>query len=43
LFYEVDESKYLLTSEANRQKLMEAKKNVENKTKLVKIDLEDLV
>jgi antitoxin YefM len=42
IVYEVDETEYLLKSEAYRQKLMEAKKNIENKTNLVKIDLEDL-
>jgi antitoxin YefM len=37
-----DETEYLLKSEANKQRLMEAKKNVENKTNLVEIDLADL-
>jgi antitoxin YefM len=42
IVYEVDETEYLLKSEVNKQKLMEAKKNVENKTNLVEIDLADL-
>jgi antitoxin YefM len=42
LIYEVNETEYLLQSKANRQRLMQAKSNVDNKTNLVEIDLEDL-
>lgn len=42
IVYEVDETEYLLKSEVNRQRLMQAKQNIENKTNLIKIDLEDL-
>ncbi len=42
IIYEVNETEYLLQSEANRQRLMQAKENVENKTSLVEVDLEDL-
>ena len=40
--YEVDETKYLLKSDANRDRLMEGKANIENQTNLIEIDLEDL-
>lgn len=42
IVYEVDETAYLLKSEVNRQRLMQGKQNIENKTNLVEIDLEDL-
>lgn len=42
IVYEVDETEYLLKSEVNRQRLMQAKQNIENKTNLIEIDLEDL-
>ena len=42
IVYEVDETEYLLKSDANRDKLMQAKANIENKTNLIEIDLEDL-
>ncbi len=42
IIYEVNETEYLLQSEVNRQRLMQAKTNVDNKTNLVEIDLEDL-
>jgi antitoxin YefM len=42
IIYEVNETEYLLQSEANRERLMQAKENVENKTSLVEVDLEDL-
>ena len=42
IVYEVDETEYLFKSNANRDRLMEAKANVENKTNLIEIDLEDL-
>ena len=35
--YEVDETEYLLKSEANRERLLAAKKNIENGTHLVKV------
>ncbi|MEY2856072.1 MAG: hypothetical protein RLZZ74_381 [Cyanobacteriota bacterium] len=42
IIYEVNETEYLLQSEVNRQRLMQAKTNIDNKTNLVEIDLEDL-
>jgi antitoxin YefM len=42
IIYEVNETEYLLQSEANRQRLIQAKTNVDNKTNLVEVDLEDL-
>jgi antitoxin YefM len=42
IIYEVNETEYLLQSDVNRQRLMQAKTNVDNKTNLVEIDLEDL-
>lgn len=42
LVYEINETEYLFKSDANRDKLMEAKANIENKTNLIEIDLEDL-
>lgn len=43
IVYEVDETEYLLRSEANRKRLMQAKTNIENKTNLREVSLEDLV
>ncbi|NJK58832.1 MAG: hypothetical protein HC939_24065 [Pleurocapsa sp. SU_5_0] len=42
IIYEVNETEYLLQSEVNRQRLMQAKTNVDNKTNLVEIDFKDL-
>ena len=42
LVYEINETEYLLKSDANRDRLMEAKANIENQTNLIEIDLEDL-
>jgi antitoxin YefM len=42
IIYEVNETEYLLQSEVNRQRLIQAKTNVDNKTNLVEIDLQDL-
>jgi antitoxin YefM len=42
IIYEVNETEYLLQSEVNRQTLMQAKTNIDNRTNLVEIDLEDL-
>jgi antitoxin YefM len=42
IIYEVNETEYLLQSDVNRQRLMQAKTNIDNKTNLVEIDLEDL-
>ena len=42
IVYEVDETEYLLKSEANKERLMQAKANVENKANLVEVNLEDL-
>ena len=43
IVYEVDETEYLLKSEANRKKLMQAKANIENKTNLIEVSIEDLI
>ncbi|MEL6580554.1 MAG: hypothetical protein AAFQ14_12440 [Cyanobacteria bacterium J06621_12] len=42
IVYEVDETEYLLKSEANKERLMQAKANVENKANLVEVNLKDL-
>lgn len=42
IVYEVDETEYLFKSEANKQRLMQAKANVDNNTNLVEVDLEDI-
>ena len=42
IIYEVDETEYLLKSEANKQRLLEAKANIENKKNLVEVNLEEL-
>ena len=42
IIYEVDETGYLLKSQANRERLMKAKNNIENGTNLIEVDLEDL-
>ena len=42
IVYEVDETEYLLESDVNRDRLMQAKANIENKTNLIEIVLEDL-
>ena len=42
IVYEVNETEYLVKSETNRQRLLQAKQNVENKTNLIEIDLKDL-
>lgn len=42
IIYEVNETEYLLQSDVNRQRLMQAKANVDNKTNLIEIDLKDL-
>lgn len=39
---EVDETEYLLKSEANKQRLMQAIENVDNRTNLVEVKLEDM-
>ena len=39
IIYEVNETEYLLQSDVNRQRLMQAKTNVDNRTNLVEIDL----
>lgn len=39
---EVDETEYLLKSEANKQKLMQAIKNVEQHINLVEVNLQEL-
>jgi antitoxin YefM len=40
---EVDETEYLLKSEANKQKLMQAIENVEQQVNLVEVNIEELV
>jgi len=42
IVYEVDETAYLFKSEANKEKLMRAKTNIENKIDLIEVNLEDL-
>jgi antitoxin YefM len=39
---EVDETEYLLKSEANKKRLLEAVKNVKNQTNLTEFNLENL-
>lgn len=40
--YKVDETAYLLASEANKKHLLKAIKNVKEKSNLVEIDIENL-
>ncbi len=40
--YEVDETAYLMASEANRKKLMKAIENVKSGAQLIEIDIENL-
>ncbi len=40
--YEIDETEYLLKSQANRERLLEAIKNVNNKKNLVEVDMDTL-
>ncbi len=40
--YETDETEYLLKSEANRKRLLEAIENVNRNINLVEVNLEDL-
>jgi antitoxin YefM len=40
--YEVDETAYLLGSEANKKHLLKAIKNVKDKSNLVEVDIENL-
>ncbi|MEO1590873.1 MAG: hypothetical protein AAFU71_06235 [Cyanobacteria bacterium J06632_22] len=42
MVYPVDETAYLLRSEANRERLLTAKADVENGTNLVEVPLESL-
>jgi antitoxin YefM len=39
--YEIDETDYLTRSEANKQRLLAAIRNVEQKSNLVEVDLAD--
>ncbi|WP_019508223.1 hypothetical protein [Pleurocapsa sp. PCC 7319] len=39
---EIDETEYLLKSEANKQRLMQAVENVDKRTNLIEVNLEDL-
>lgn len=40
--YEVDETDYLMQSEANRERLLAAKANIENGNNLIEVSLESL-
>ena len=40
--YEVDETAYLMASEANKNKLIKAVENVKNKSNLVEVNIENL-
>ncbi|NJO41148.1 MAG: hypothetical protein HC769_02905 [Cyanobacteria bacterium CRU_2_1] len=40
--YEVDETAYLMASEANRNRLLQAIENIHNRTNLVEVDLDKL-
>ena len=40
--YEVDETAYLLSSEANRKHLLNSVENVKNKSNLVEVDIENI-
>ena len=40
--YEVDETAYLLSSEANKKRLLNAVENVNNKSNLVEVDIENI-
>jgi len=42
IVYDVDETAYLSKSEANRQSLLQAIKNVENGTNLIEVNIEEL-
>ncbi|NJN07688.1 MAG: hypothetical protein HC836_24515 [Richelia sp. RM2_1_2] len=42
IVYEVDETAYLLSSEANKKHLLKAIENVKNKSNLVEVDIESL-
>ncbi len=43
IVYEINETEYLLKSDANRDRLMEAKANVENKTNLIEVTNEEII
>ncbi|MBA3924101.1 MAG: hypothetical protein H0X31_21350 [Nostocaceae cyanobacterium] len=40
--YEVDETAYLMASEANRKKLINAIENVKNGSQLIEVDIENI-
>jgi antitoxin YefM len=40
--YEVDETAYLMASEANRKKLLKAIDNIKSRSNLVEVDIENL-
>ena len=42
IVYEIDETEYLFKSEANKQRLLQAKGNVDNKVNLVEVNLNNL-
>ena len=40
--YEVDETAYLLSSEANKKHLLKAVESIKNKSNLVEVDIENI-
>jgi antitoxin YefM len=40
--YEVDETAYLMASESNRERLLQAVENIKNRVNLVAVDLDKL-
>ncbi|BDA67026.1 hypothetical protein RIVM261_028900 [Rivularia sp. IAM M-261] len=40
--YEVDETAYLMASEANRRRLLKAMENIKNRSNLIEVDIENL-
>ncbi|MBW4605220.1 MAG: hypothetical protein KME29_38145 [Calothrix sp. FI2-JRJ7] len=40
--YEVDETAYLMASEANRKRLLKAMENIKNRSNLIEVDIENL-
>jgi antitoxin YefM len=40
--YEVDETAYLMASEANRKRLLKAMENIKNRSNLIEVDIESL-
>ncbi len=40
--YEVDETAYLMASEANRKRLLKAMENIKNRSNFIEVDIENL-